>query len=100
LRESIYKNLSQDDLRDLADKIRNLQLGVHVTEELLENASQQLLSITASKCNTSYNESIGLYHPVELLLWLGGSYEIRVNLFDRVEAGTVDTRDAVNYWSW
>ena len=75
-------------LEGLKSLISGFGLDVHCEIELIAD-SRPLISISASKCKT-YSEYSGPFHPVILSLYADGSYEIRVNIFDRVAWGKIE----------
>lgn len=85
------ERLQKDDVRTLEglkSLISGFGLDVHCEIELIAD-SRPLISISASKCKT-YSEYSGPFHPVILSLYADGSYEIRVNIFDRVAWGKIE----------
>ena len=82
-----------NSLTQLEATIRNLGLGVHCEIESVAGVTNtSFLSVTASDCKV-YSESVGPFHRVKLLISPEGSYELRVNIVDRVETGKVDLDD-------
>ena len=85
------ERLQKDDVRTLEglkSLISGFGLDVYCEIELIAD-SRPLISISASKCKT-YSEYSGPFHPVILSLYADGSYEIRVNIFDRVAWGKIE----------
>ena len=82
-----------NSLTQLEATIHNLGLGVHCEIESVAGVTNtSFLSVTASDCK-DYSESVGPFHRVKLLISPEGSYELRVNIVDRVETGKVDLDD-------
>ena len=85
------ERLQKEDVRTLEGLKRltsGFGLDVHCEIELIAD-SRPLISISASKCKTCSAYS-GPFHPVISSLYADRSYEIRVNIFDRVAWGKIE----------
>ena len=63
----------------------SFELGMYYEIEFITDR-RTLLSISASEFKT-YNDNVGPFHPVKLLLHAHGHYEVRVNIVQHAETG-------------
>ena len=80
-------------LQDVKKKIDNFKLAVSSEVELISTSGYAaFLSISASH-EKEFSEYAGPYLPVKLLVSPSGDYEVRVNILDCAERGTVDLKN-------
>ena len=80
-------------LQDVKRKIDNFKLAISSAVELISTGGHAaFLSISASH-KKEFSECAGPYHPVKLLISPLGDYDLRVNILDSAERGTVDLKN-------
>ncbi|KAJ7384465.1 hypothetical protein OS493_021093 [Desmophyllum pertusum] len=86
----------QHDLESLASlrqTISSFELGIHTEIELVTSGINTAFLSLSSTVEKQYSEQAGPYHAVKILLAPSGAYEIKVNIVDCAEKGTVDLND-------
>ena len=77
----------EETLKSFEETINALNHDVIVNTEHL-NDGKTILSISGSKFK-DYSDFLGVYHKVNLFIWPDGKYEVRINVVDKVESGTI-----------
>ena len=89
--EHSNKSKAELSLQVLKEKIDSFSdLSVHLEEKVCQNC--YVLAIMNNHLH-DFHTIVGPYHVVELLTWTDGHYEKKINVFNCVERGNVDTED-------